>query len=418
MAPGLLFPDFLEKTGSLQGNIKEKRLGMGIPFHMIQRGVEQFGETGVIGRIDISRDLFQKFQFIPLCRHFFFVSEKKGGANPDHLQGIQQEVLLVFPADPGYLTGKPNQVNDLVIETEQHPLPEIRKIKLVLFDVLQAVQGLFQVPVRLPGDDASLPFDDSMFPDEISGKVIDADLWNLDQQGARTDGADNLVRIFGDQDEQRFFGRFLEDLQDLGRCGIIQLFHHPQDHHLVFRFIAFITQGMDDLVAVLGIDDPLFVLHPDEFVPFMQVHMVIVPDEEGSPLFEKIVAFRLFCNFFRGRYGKDEMQVGVNQLLVFYARRTGAARIGTIAGTAVLAVDELCIGDGQRQFFIAFRAEEQLGMAHTVIQNRLDQFLLDHFLPDDFAEPHASHLKSGSKFMGFPDGKDFFPNKFPSGVIA
>jgi hypothetical protein len=89
-----------------------------------------------------------------------------------------------------------------------------------------------------------------------------------------------------------------------------------------------------------------------------------------------------------------------------------------IAGDAVRAIDELRIGDGQRQFFITFGTEKQLGMAHTMIQNRLDQFLLDHFLPDDFAEPHASHLKSGSKFMGFPDGKDFFPNKFPFGVIA
>ena len=46
-------------------------------------------------------------------------------------------------------------------------------------------------------------------------------------------------------------------------------------------------------------------------------------------------------------------------------------------------------------------------MAHPVIGHRLDQFLLDHFLPDDFAEPHDTSLNSGSKFMGFPGGKDF-----------
>jgi hypothetical protein len=112
------------------------------------------------------------------------------------------------------------------------------------------------------------------------------------------------------------------------------------------------------------------------------------------------------------------MKIGVNQFLIFYARKTDTAGIGITTGDSVLAIDVLCIGDGQRQFFIAFRTKKKLGMAHTMIQNRLDQFLLDHFLPDDFAESHDLHLKSGSKFIGFPDGKDFLQNKFPPTVIA
>jgi hypothetical protein len=150
----------------------------------------------------------------------------------------------------------------------------------------------------------------------------------------------------------------------------------------------------------------------------MKVYMIIVTGKESSPVFKKIIAFRLPRDFFRSRYRKDEMKIGVNQLLVFYARKTDAAGIGITTGDSVLAIDVLRIGDGQRQFFIAFRTEEKLGMAHTMIQNRLDQFLLDHFLPDDFAEPHDLRLKSGSKFMGFPDGKDFLQNKFPPTVIA
>jgi hypothetical protein len=172
---------------------------------------------------------------------------------------------------------------------------------------------------------------------------------------------------------------------------------------------------MDDLIAVVGVDDALFVLHPYEFVPFMQVHMIIVPYEKCPPFFEEIIAFRLPGHFFRGRYGKDKMKIGVNQLLVFYARRTGTAGIRMIAGTAVLAIDELSIGDCQRKFLIAFGTEKKLGMAHAMIQNRLNELLLNYFLPDDFAEPHVSNLKSGSKFMGFPDGKKFFQDKFPPG---
>jgi hypothetical protein len=101
------------------------------------------------------------------------------------------------------------------------------------------------------------------------------------------------------------------------------------------------------------------------------------------------------------------MKVGVNQLLVFYTRRTDAAGIGITTWNPVLAINELSIGDGQCQFLIAFGTEEKLGMTHTMIQYRLYQFLLDHFLPDDFTEPHDLHLKPGSKFMGFQDGKDF-----------
>jgi hypothetical protein len=175
---------------------------------------------------------------------------------------------------------------------------------------------------------------------------------------------------------------------------------------------------MDDLVAVVRIDDPLLVLHPDEFVPFMKIYMIIVNGKESSPVFKKIIAFWLLGDFFCCRYWKDEMKIGVNQLLVFYARKTDTTGIGITTGDPVLAIDELRIGDGQRQFFIAFGTEEKLGMAHTMIQNRLDQFLLDHFLPDDFAEPHEFYLNSGSKFMGFPDGKDFLQNKFPATVIA
>jgi len=146
--------------------------------------------------------------------------------------------------------------------------------------------------------------------------------------------------------------------------------------------------------------------------------MIIIPDEKCTPLFEKIIAFWLPRDFFCGGYGKNKMKVGVNQLLVFYAGRAGTAGIGMIPGTTVPAINELCVSNRKRQLFIAFWSEEHLGMAHPGIQNGLDQFLLDHFLPDDFTEPHVLQPISGSKFMGFPDGKNFFPDKFPPGVIA
>jgi len=146
--------------------------------------------------------------------------------------------------------------------------------------------------------------------------------------------------------------------------------------------------------------------------------MIIVPNEECPPLFDEIVAFWFFGDFFCSRYGKDKMKIGMNQFLVLDTGWAGTTGIGMIAGTAVPAINELCIGDGQRQLFIAFGPKEHLGMAHTVIPDGLNQFLLDRFLPDDFFKQHALHPKSGSKFMGFPDGKDFLPNKNHPGIIA
>jgi hypothetical protein len=80
---------------------------------------------------------------------------------------------------------------------------------------------------------------------------------------------------------------------------------------------------MDDLIAVVCIDDPLLVLHPDEFVPFMQIHMIISPNQEGSPVFKKVAAFRFSGDFFGSRNGKNKMKIRVNQLLVFNTRGTG-----------------------------------------------------------------------------------------------
>ncbi len=111
----------------------------------------------------------------------------------------------------------------------------------------------------------------------------------------------------------------------------------------------------------------------------------------------------------------------MDQLLVFNTGRAGAA--GVNISLLVRAVDELGVGNGKGSFAAVFRSEKQLGMAHPLIQHRLNQFAFYLLVAWYFAEFQLNRLKAFARIkqsipglpvtnlIDFPDSPD--PNSTP-----
>jgi hypothetical protein len=109
-------------------------------------------------------------------------------------------------------------------------------------------------------------------------------------------------------------------------------------------------------------------------------------------MFDKLTAGWFF--FYRGicRNRDDKMQVGVDEFIVFDARRANATRIASGEPVLIAAIDKLGVSDGQSEFPATFAAKKQLGMANPVFANRLYQSFLNFVLSDNIFKKHPANF--------------------------
>ena len=68
---------------------------------------------------------------------------------------------------------------------------------------------------------------------------------------------------------------------------------------------------------------------------------------------------------------------------------TAWANSTTIRGRPMRTEDVLCVSQSEWQLSIAFRAQKQLGMRHTILLHTEDQLAFDFLLSDDVFELHV-----------------------------
>ncbi len=118
---------------------------------------------------------------------------------------------------------------------------------------------------------------------------------------------------------------------------------------------------MDDIKTFPGIDITLFVLFSNMSDPGGIVTIWILHDE-GTPLRHPVAALQAFFLFIENE-GEGEVNIRVRELR---GLPTGGA-FATGIFTPVLTIQVLRKGQGHWQVATAFRAEEQLSMADTVV---------------------------------------------------
>ena len=140
------------------------------------------------------------------------------------------------------------------------------------------------------------------------------------------------------------------------------------------------------------------------FNPVVEAEFHAVFEAEFAPERQVIGALGVFFDQFADVVRKKEMQVGMRQPFKLDARRTLPAGIGRKAAQVgfgrrhfVPAVQELGIGQRQRQLLVALRAGKQLRVRDASGLRRGDQTLYKRPLSYDIAKSHP--------FLNYPVNK-------------
>ena len=182
------------------------------------------------------------------------------------------------------------------------------------------------------------------------------------------------------QEKNRLFCRFFQDLQQLIGGRSIHLLRLPDDHDLIAVPIWFETEFVQDLPTLFLIDHRLLVLNAQSLVPVIQIKIMLVQNDL-SPGLQEVIA-----HLVRTHDRKDEMQIRMLQFLKLKTRRTDTA---TILVRTMGTVQVLRIRQRQLQLTYTRYACKKLRMRDATLTHILTKLALRLFLPYDVFEQQA-----------------------------
>ena len=119
----------------------------------------------------------------------------------------------------------------------------------------------------------------AVITDQLAGDVLLGQGLEVQYLASRGDGLEDLLLVLRDQDEHGLWRRLLDQLEQFVRGGDVQLFSHPDDHHLVAPLIGFQGQLLDDLLGLVDPDLALLVLDAQALVPVEQASIGVTGHE-------------------------------------------------------------------------------------------------------------------------------------------
>ena len=216
-------------------------------------------------------------------------------------------------------------------------------------------------------------------------QVSKFNLRHLDQRGSRTNGSQQLLLVFGNQDKQRFLRGLFKKFQQLVGGVNTHLLRHPDDGDFILSFVGLETQFTEQRGRIAYRDVALLVFHFQKLIPRRGVHIAFLLEHIVAPFRHEQIRFRIAFHAFGRRGRHHKMHIRMRQLADLL---TAWANSTTIRCRTMRTKDVLRVGQGQRQFSVAFRTQKQLGMRHTVLLHTEDQLVFHFLLADDVFELH------------------------------